>query len=453
MNQNSFLEGKILPSLLKFALPLIFSLVLQALYGAVDLLVVGQFGTTASISAVAVGSLLMQMVTVIVTGLTMGVMILFGQAIGARDGKRAGEIVAGQIKLLLGVAIGLTVGLIFLAEPIVELMNVPLEARGKTVSYLRICGSGMVFIAAYNGISGVFRGMGNSKSPLLFVAVACVINIVLDLLFIGVFHMDVAGAALATVIAQAFSVVFSIFYMKRVRLPFVLTRACFKAPSIRSILKMGFPIALQDFLLLLSFVMISGIVNRLGVVASASLGITGKLFYFLALVPISFMFALSAFVAQNVGARQFLRAKKSLWIAMFISSLFGVSMFLVTFFWGGALARLFTADAQVIASSAAYQRGCSLEYLFLSIFCCILGYFNGHGRTTFVMIQSIFASFCVRVPLSFYFGYLENTSMVKISLAVPISAFVSLVLCVIYLFYFERKRKKMGMVCLESGYQ
>lgn len=260
---NAFLYGKIATPLIQFAIPLMLSLILQALYGAVDLMVVGKFGTTASISAVATGGQVMQSATVIITGLTMGVTVLLGQAIGANKPQEAANIVAGQIKLLFCVALLLTIVLICFAEQAAYVMHVPEEALPETITYIRICASGMIFITAYNAVSGIFRGMGNSHSPFLFVLIACCINIILDLLFVGLFHMSTAGAALATIISQASSFLFSILYMKytkKYKLPFCLSKQNFyQKGTVKRILSIGLPIAAQDFQVNVSFLIIKAL--------------------------------------------------------------------------------------------------------------------------------------------------------------------------------------------------
>ena len=449
MQKDTFLEGRITPPLVKFALPLMLSLILQALYGAVDLAVVGKFCETSSVSAVATGSQVMQTATVIVTGLTMGVTVLIGQAIGSDNRKLAGEIVAGQIKLFTIVAIALTVVMVAFAEKAAVIMNVPSAALDDAVEYIRICSSGMVFITAYNAISGVFRGLGNSRSPFIFVSIACVINIIGDLILVGVFDMGAAGAAAATVLAQACSVVFSLFYMRRISLPFSVGRGDFKVRGpVRDILKIGSPIALQDFLVSISFLIITSVINALGVTASASVGIAEKLYAFLSIVPMSFMSALSAFVAQNIGAKQPERAVKSLFIAQRISFCFGVVMFIMTFFFGDFLSSIFTSDPDVIRSTAEYLRGCSFEYLMIPIVFCFLGYFNGLGKTGFVMAQGLMSSFLVRVPLSYVLSRLENTTMLIISAAVPLSAVASLIICLVFFMIIRkraRRRKYTGL--------
>ena len=441
-SENAFLSDPILPTLVKFALPLMLSLLLQALYGGVDLAVVGRFSPTASVSAVATGSQVMQSATVIVTGLTMGVTVLLGRAIGAQDKKAAGDTVAGQIKLFSVIAFFLTVMMIIFAPQASRLMNVPEEAVSETVKYIRICSAGMIFITAYNAISGVFRGIGNSRSPFLFVLIACIVNVVLDLLFVGVFDMAASGAALATVIAQASSVLFSLLYIRRHPLPFDITRENFKEnqPILR-ILKIGSPIALQDLLVNISFLIITSIVNTLGLVASAGIGVSEKLFIFLAIVPMAFMSALSAFVAQNMGAGLPQRGVRSLWIGQGISMIFGIAIFLLTFFAGSIPASLFDNDPEVIAATAEYLHGSSFEYLMIPLTFCFLGYFNGLEHTTFVMLQGLISAFFVRIPISYFLSRLPDTGMFLISLAVPISGLVNLLLCFIYFLYLRKKDK------------
>ena len=442
MQENTFLKGKILPPLIKFALPLMLSQLLQALYGAVDLIVVGHFGNTADFSAVATASQLMQGITGIIIGLTTGVTVLIGQALGSGNSKRAGEITAGMTKLLIIISFALFAVLTLFAPQALALLKIPAAAKGAGTLYIRICAAGVVFISAYNAISGLFRGVGDSKMPLIFILVACIVNIIGDLLLVGTFKMGAAGAALATVLAQTVSVIFSVIYILKGGLPFKITRESFKnRGSVGGILKIGVPIALQDFLTRISFLILTAILNSLGLVASASIGISEKLFLFLSIIPISFMSALSAFVAQNVGAGNKKRAYKSLKICMAISFVFGILTFIATFFFPEILAAAFEKNPEVIASAARYQRGCAAEHLFISLFFCMLGYFNGLGKTDFVMIQGIFTAFAVRIPLSYLLSRGASPDLFKIGLAVPASAIVSLIMCTVYLIYLNKKEK------------
>lgn len=442
MQENTFLKGKILPPLIKFALPLMLSQLLQALYGAVDLIVVGHYGTTADFSAVATASQLMQGITGIIIGLTTGVTVLIGQAIGSGNSKRAGEISAGMTKLLIVISLVFFAVLTLLAPQALDLLKIPSAAKAAGTVYIRICAAGVIFISAYNAISGLFRGVGNSKMPLIFILIACIVNIIGDILLVGVFNMGAAGAALATVSAQTVSVIFSVIYIIKGGLPYKITKESFKARgAVGRILKTGVPIALQDFLTRVSFLILTAILNSLGLVTSASIGISEKLFLFLSIIPISFMSALSAFVAQNIGAGNRERAYKSLKISVGISFIFGILTFVATFFFPEILAAAFEKNPEVIAAAARYQRGCAAEHLFISVFFCMLGYFNGLGKTDFVMFQGIFTAFAVRIPLSYLLSRGASPDLFKIGLAVPASALVSFLLCLIYLIYLNKKEK------------
>lgn len=441
-SKDTILEGRILPPLLKFTLPLMLSVLIQALYGAVDLIVVGKFGSTASVSAVSNGSQIMHTVTAVITGLSVGVTVLIGNSIGAKDHKAAGDVLGGMVKLFTAVTVVLTAAMLIFAEPIARLMQVPAAAVDGAVTYLRICAAGTVFIVAFNAISGLFRGAGNSKSPLVAVTIACFINVALDLLLVGVFKLDVMGAAVATIFAQACSVVFSLMRIRRGVLPFRVTRENFKGSwaTAGRIFKLGIPVAMQEFLVSISFLIIMAILNSISLVASASIGIAEKLFLFLAIVPMSFNSSLSAFTAQNVGARQEHRALRALGIGVIVSFSFGVVMTCMTYFFGDILASIFEKNPVVISSTQEYLRGLSGEYVIIPFVFCLLGYFNGLGKTTFVLLEGLISSFLVRIPLSYIFSHMEGATLFDIGLAVPLSALASLLLCVGYFIYVRRKR-------------
>ena len=444
--EDTILQGKVFSPLVRFAIPLMLSILLQTLYGAVDLIVVGKFGDTTGVSAVANGSQIMQSVTEVIAGLTVGITVLVGRFIGARDEEGAADIVSGMIRLFLIIGLITTAVIVIPAPLIVRLMKVPAEAADKSVAYIRICGSGFLFITAFNVISGLFRGIGNSHSPLLFMAIACVTNIVGDLLLCGVFKLDVAGAAAATVFAQAVSVGFSIYKIKKDGLPFKINKIDLRRAKSSSIniLKVGGPVSLENLLIGFSFLIIIAIVNSLGLAASASIGISEKLFTFLALVPLSFMYALAAFVAQNVGAKQEERAIRGLRVAMLVSFVYGVLMFCLTFFKGDFLASIFENDPAVIIAAKSYLRGISAEYLLVPLVLCFLGYFNGVGKTTFVMLQGLISSFAVRIPLSYFLSRIPDASLSTIGLAVPLSTFSSLLMCGGYYIFVRRKRLEIG---------
>ena len=437
---GNFTEGKILSPLVRFMLPIVGALFLQAMYGAVDLMVVGLFGDASSLSAVSTGSSIIQMVTMFVSGLTMGTTILIGRHIGENDPKRAGKTVGAAICLFVVVAVVVSVLMFALAMPLTQVMQVPEEAIGQCVSYLQICGAGMIFVTAYNVISGIFRGIGNSKLPLIFVAIACVVNIIGDLLLVGVFHMDVAGAALATIAAQAVSVILSLVIIKRTGLPFEFNKKMirFHKHEIKSMLMLGLPIALQDTLTSLSFVLVNSMVNSLGLLSSAGYGIASKVINFIMLIPSAFMQAMSAFVAQNIGAAKPERAKKALFLGMGTALCVGTVMFLIGCFGGSLLSAIFSTDAQVIATSASYLRSFSLDCIITCVLFCFMGYFNGCGRTKFVMIQGLIGAFGVRIPLSYLICRTVG-SLFLMGFATPAASLVSGIICIFYYRYLRNK--------------
>ena len=438
-NEN-FTEGKILPALLRFAFPVLVALLLQAMYGAVDLLIIGKFGAASDISAVSTGSQIMQTVTVVITGLSMGITVLAGQKIGERLPEEAAEAVGSGICLFALLGIAVSVLMAAFAQPVSELMRAPEEAFAQTVLYVRICGGGGIFIVAYNILGSIFRGIGDSRMPLITVAIACVLNIGGDLLLIGVFHMGVSGAAIATVGAQAVSVVISFFIIRRRRLPFTMSKDNIRwnRVMVRKILSLGLPIALQDLLVSISFLVILAIVNSLGVVASAGLGIAEKLCGFVMLVPSAFMQAMSAFVAQNVGARKMDRAKKALAFGILTALLAGFVMGYFSFFHGDIMTAWFTTagDTEVIMAGWDYLKAFAIDCLLTSFLFCFLGYFNGCGKTMFVMIQGIIGAFCVRIPISYLVSQTAGVTLFRIGLATPASTLVQIILC---LFYFRRQ--------------
>ena len=447
--KNNFLEGNIAKSLMLFALPLMLSFILQALYGAVDLFVVGQFSatSTASVTAVGTGSQLMHAFTTILIALSTGNTILISQRIGAGDLAGANRIMMASVKTISIATIVVAVIGMSCTELLVQMLNVPDEAISQTVSYVRICSGGLLFVGMYNGISSVFRGVGNSVAPLVFVAISCVINIIIDFVLVAGLNMDATGAAIATVVAQAVSVVFSLFYIKRANLPFKFNKAeLMRSGAVIKVLKIGSPIALQDFLAAMSFLIITSIVNALGPVAAAAIGVTEKLFMFLAIVPMSFMAALSAFVAQNEGAKKPERARKALYVAVGISFVLGVGITILTYFGGELLAKIFVTEPDVIVATGQYLKGTSFEYCLIAISFCMLGYFNGRGHTLFVMAQGLGTAFLVRIPLSHVFASQDVPDLFNIGLAVSISAAVCLAVCMGYyasLYMYDKKHGRL----------
>lgn len=427
---GSFIEGPILSPLLRFTFPVLLALFLQAMYGAVDLMVVGRFGQPADVSAVSTGSQVMHTVTCLVTGLSMGATVLLGQKLGEGRQEEGGQVLGSAIALFAAVALGLTAVMVWAASPMARLMQAPPEAFDQTVTYVRICSGGAVFIVAYNVLGAMFRGIGDSKTPLLTVFIACVVNIAGDLLFVGGLGLGVAGAALATVLAQGVSVALSLVFTAHRGLPFPFSRRDirFDPRYTGRILRLGAPVALQDVLVSISFLAIAAIVNGLGVIASAGVGVAEKLCGFIMLVPSSFGQSLSAFVAQNIGAGRRDRAKRAMLYGMGASLCCGVVLAWLSFFHGDLLAGLFARDGSVIGAAADYLRAYAIDTMLTSILFCFIGYFNGRGNTTFVMAQGIVGAFLVRIPVSLFMSRLEPVSLFRVGLATPCSTVVQIAL-------------------------
>ena len=380
------------------------------------------------------------MIVFLINGLTTGVTVLLSQYLGSRDTDRISDTIGGTICFYIAFGALLTVLFSVLAPQIARVMQAPAEAFDQTVTYIRICGSGMIFIVAYNAISAVFRGFGNSSLPLLFVAVACIVNVFGDLLLVAVFHMDVAGAAIATVIAQALSVVFSLLVVKRRGLPFRLTRKHIRFnQEVGRFLRIGAPIAVQNFLTSFTFLALCSFINRLGLAASSGYGVANKLKNFMLLIPQSLLATLSTVGGQNVGAMQEARARKNLRFGLCIGIIVGVIMSWMCLSCGAWMARLFVEDAAVIAETVAYLKGFSVEPLLTSILFSMIGFFNGHGRTRFVMIQGLIQSFGVRLPVSWLMGSRPDATLTGIGIAVPLSTFVGILMCGGFHIYCRRK--------------
>ena len=450
MTEQIFTKGKILPALVRFALPVLAAMLLQAAYGAADLLIVGNFGDATGVSAVGSGSEVMMLVTCIISGLAMGATVLIGQRIGEQKPEAAGDAVGAAIALFLVVAGILTVLMELFAVPLCRVMQVPEEAFGKTLQYVRICSGGIYFIVGYNVISCIFRGLGNSRLPMIFVAIAAAFNVAGDLLLCGVFHLDVVGAAIATIAAQAFSVVLSLRIIRRQTLPFRLTR---KQISLRSsdcgrVLRLGSPLAIQDALVHLSFVAVNSFANGYGLEASAGYGIGNRLIGFILMVPSAVGASVTAFVSQNVGAGKYGRAKTGLFLAIGTGAAAGIALFCLGFFGSSFLAGIFSREPAVIAEAALYLKGFAADCVLTCALFAFGGFFNGHGKTLWVMIQGIGSALLIRFPVSMLFSRLPGTTLFHLGLATPITTACGIVYCLIC--YGIMKRRTPELLSDES---
>ena len=425
----SFTKGPVVSSLVKFALPVLGALILQAAYGAVDLLVVGWFGDASSISAVGTASAFMQLITFVISSLAMGITVVLGHHLGEGRGDLAGEAVGTAVVLFAIIGAVLTAALEFFAWDIAALLRVPDESLAKAVLYLRICCGGVLVIIFYNVVSAVMRGAGNANLPLLFVGVACLVNVAGDLLLTGMLGMDVAGVAIATVFAQLVSVVTSLAVLRRRNLPFRFSLKCIRInpAELRRIMHVGVPIALQETMVQVSFLVINMIVNGMGLLPSAGYGVAQKVVSVIMLVPSSIMQSLSAFVAQNIGGGREDRAVQGFRTSVVIGCSLGAFMFCAGFLGGDVLSSVFTNDIGVIKQSADYLKGFSPECVLTCVLFSAIGYFNGRGESIPVMAQGITSALLVRIPLCFLIAGMPGASLMMIGFATPITTVYGIV--------------------------
>lgn len=442
-DKADFTQGSILKKLVAFMMPVLGALILQAAYGAVDLLVVGRFGSTSGLSAVSTGSQVLNLVTFVVVQFAMGITVLIARYLGEKKPEKIGAVIGGGAIVFTIISVVLFIVMVCFAHPISILMQAPEEAVDLTASYVRICGGGIFFIVAYNLLSAIFRGLGDSKSPLLFVLVACIVNVVGDLALVAGLHMDAAGAAIATVSAQALSVVFAVILLMKKDLPFTIARKDFRLnPQCKKFLKIGLPLALQEFLTQVSFLALCAFVNRLGLEASSGYGVACKIVNFAMLVPGALMQSMASFVSQNIGAGKKKRAKKSMFTGIGVGLVVGCLVFALVIFKGDMLAGFFSTDAAVIEKGYAYLKGFALETIVTAILFSMVGYFNGNNKTIWVMTQGLIQTLLVRLPLAYFMSIQPNASLTKIGLAAPISTMVGVVLNIGFYVYLNRAEQK-----------
>ena len=431
--EKNLTTGSVFKNIVFFSLPYLLSYFLQTLYGMADLFIIGQFEGTASTTAVSIGSQVMHMLTVMIVGLAMGSTVSIGQSVGANDKKRAAVHIGNTVTLFLSLSVVLTVVLVLLVHPIVNIMSTPTEAVSGTVAYLTICFIGIPFITAYNVISSIFRGLGDSKSPMYFIAVACVANIGLDYLFMGAMRMGPAGAALGTTLAQAISVVFALVVILRRESGISVDKSHFKPkkPVLGNILRIGVPIAVQDGLIQVAFVAITIIANRRGLTDAAAVGIVEKIISFVFLVPSSLLSTVSALGAQNIGAHKPERAVATLRYAICIAVGFGLIVSGLVQVVAEPVVGLFTSDSAVQMAGGQYFRGYIWDCIFAGIHFSFSGYFCACEKSVLSFLHNIIAIALVRLPGVYLTSKLFPTTLFPMGLATATGSLLSVIICVI----------------------
>ncbi len=439
--------GSVFQNILYFSLPYMLSFFLQTLYGLADLFIVGQFNGTASITAVSIGSQVMHMLTVMIVGLAMGATVTISRAVGENRNDKAANAIGNTVVIfLLGSAV-VTGLLLLFVKPIVSIMSTPAEAVDGTVMYLTICFIGVPFITAYNIISSMFRGLGDSKSPMYFIAVACAANIALDYLFIGAFRMGAAGAALGTTLAQTISVIAALTTVLRQKAGLRLQKADFKPKKsvTAPILRVGFPIAIQDGFIQIAFILITVIANRRGLNDAAAVGIVEKIIGMMFLIPSSMMSSVSALAAQNIGAAKPDRARLTLRYAIMISAGFGIVISILTQFCSNNIVGIFESDTDVIRLGGQYLRSYVWDCLFAGIHFSFSGYFCACARSGISFLHNSLSIVLVRIPAAYLASRMFADTLFPMGLAAPLGSALSVVICVIaYLVLLRKDRQSQA---------
>lgn len=446
--EKNLTTGSVFKTLLGFSLPFLLSYFLQTLYGMADLFIIGQFNGVEGTTAVSIGSQVMHMLTVMIVGLAMGATVMIGQAVGAGEKEKASLAVGNTATLFFALSLAATAVLLIMVRGIVNVMSTPEEAVAGTTAYLTICFLGIPFITAYNIISSIFRGMGDSKSPMYFVAVACAVNIGLDYLFIGVLGLGAAGAALGTTLSQTVSVIIAFLVIRKRHTGLTLTKKVFRPhrETMGRILRIGIPISMQDGFIQISFIVITIIANRRGLSDAAAVGIVEKIIGILFLVPSSMLQSVSALAAQNVGAGKHDRARRTLFYAAALSFLWGMLAVALMQWDAERFVGLFAEDAAVLRLGGQYMRGYVWDAALAGIHFCFSGYFCAYGLSGISFIHNSISIVCVRIPFAYLASKYFADTLLPMGLASTAGSGISVLICIGVFVWLERKwRKQYGI--------
>lgn len=441
--QKNLTDGNVFRVLLVFSVPFFISYFLQTVYGLADLFIIGQFNGADVITAVSVGSQVMHMITVFIVGLSMGSTVMISRAVGARAPEKTAKAIGNTVTLFMVVSVVFTVVLLLLVNPIVSLMSTPPESVEQTRTYLRICFSGIPFITAYNVLGSVFRGLGDSRSPMYFIAAACGINILLDFVFIGLLGMTAAGAALATVIAQTVSVIIAFAVIRKRGLGLSLGKDDFRLDvrTAGSILKIGVPVSLQDGFIQISFLIITVIANQRGVEVAAAVGIVEKIISVLFLVPSSMLSSISAIAAQNIGAELHLRGRQTLYYGIGLCVGYGAMLAVLFQFFQEPVVALFTDDPSVILFGGQYLKAYAIDCMLAGVHFCFSGFFCAYGMSVISFLHNAVSVILIRVPGSYLAAKLFPATLYPMGLAAPAGSLLSILICSAVYVWFLRKQQ------------
>lgn len=440
---NDLTQGSVFKNLLKFSLPFFLSYFLQTFYGLADLFIIGQFNGAEVTTAVSVGSQLMHMVTVIIVGLEAGTTVMIGRSLGAKNKDEMSKTIGNSASFFLIFSVVLCLILLACINPILHILSVPEESIEQTRLYLIICFAGIPAITAYNVISSIFRGLGDSKSPMYFVIIACIVNIIVDYVLIGIFDMKSTGAAIGTVLSQTISVVISLIYISKKGLGVEISKSHFKIEKkcIGNILGVGLPVAVQDGFIQISFLVITAIANSRGVEIAAAVGVVEKIIGIMFLIPSSMLASVSAISSQNAGANLHSRAKKTLYYGMLTTTIVGLIFSIVTQFTSEQLVGLFTKDSAVIVYGGQYLRSYVFDCIFAGFQFCFSGFFTAYKKSILSFIHNIISVFTTRIPLCYLATIKYPENLFPMGMAAPLGSLLSTIICLIFFFIYFRKLK------------
>lgn len=443
--ERDLTHGNVFKTLISFSLPFLLSYFLQTLYGMADLFIIGQFNGTDCTTAVSIGSQVMHMVTVVIVGLAMGATVMIGRAIGAKKHEETGIIIGNTVILFMTLAVCLAVLLLLLVRQVTVVMSTPEAAVEETISYLAICFLGIPFITAYNIISSIFRGIGDSKSPMYFALIACVANIGLDYLFIGALEMGAAGAALGTTIAQAISVIVSFIIVAKRKTGISISTAGFrpKRAVLGSLLKIGIPVAVQDGFIQVAFLVITIIANQRGLSDAAAVGVVEKIIGVLFLIPSTMLSSVSALSAQNIGARKHDRVEQTLGYAIIITVVFGTAVSVLMQFQAETFVGLFTKDENVVHMGGQYMRSYVWDCIFAGIHFCFSGYFCAYGKSVISFLHNFLSIILVRIPVAYFASAAFTDTLFPMGIASPAGSALSVLICLGAYFWLHRKHTEL----------
>lgn len=443
MEQSRLTEGSVLKTLLVFAVPFLIANILQSLYGAVDLFVVGKYCDAKSVAAVSTGTQVTQIVTSLMTGLTLGSTVMIGRYMGLRESDKVKKTIGTALTVFSAAALLLTALMLIFERPLLTVLSTPAESFGLTMQYVAICAAGNIFVCGYNAISAILRGCGDSTRPMVFVAVACALNIALDFIFVKYFHMGVAGTAFATVLSQAVSMAASIVYLKKSDFLFDFRPASFfpDAALAKELALIGIPISFQELMIRISFLYLTTVMNGCGVYAAAVVGISSKYDVFAMLSGTSVANALAALTAHNIGAGKPERARKSLWYGLS----FALCAALLFWLWAqispSSMIGMFSDDENVIAAGIPFFRSCSYDYFLVTIVFCLNGYLNGRQKTVWTMVSSCVGALLLRIPMVYLFSRFFADDLGMLGRIAPTVSGIMAVYTLIYVLAESRKSR------------